>query len=43
MIDFPNRKIKWIGEEFCRRGKGRQESGSVCAGMPDLNSGPSEA
>ncbi len=28
-------------EEFCRR-KARQESGNVCAGMPDLNSGPAE-
>ena len=27
-------------QEFCRRGKARQESGSVCAGMPDINSGP---
>ena len=27
-------------EEFCRRGKARQESGSVRAGMPDRNSGP---
>ncbi len=27
-------------EEFCRRGKTRQESGSVRAGMPDLDSGP---
>ena len=30
-------------QEFCRRRKGRQESGSVCAGMPDLDSGPAEA
>ena len=29
-------------EEFCRRGKARQESGSVRAGMPDINSGPAE-
>jgi len=28
--------------EFCRRGKARQESGSVCAGMPDITSGPAE-
>ena len=27
-------------QEFCRRGKARQESGSVRAGMPDRNSGP---
>ena len=27
-------------EEFCRRGKARQESGRVRAGMPDINSGP---
>jgi transposase len=27
-------------EEFCRRGQLRQECGSACAGMPDLNSGP---
>jgi hypothetical protein len=27
-------------EEFCRRAKARQESGSVHAGMPDLDSGP---
>jgi transposase len=27
-------------QEFCRRGKARQESGSVHAGMPDLDSGP---
>ncbi|MGH9712042.1 MAG: IS110 family transposase [Candidatus Acidiferrales bacterium] len=27
-------------EEFCRRGQLRQKSGSVRAGMPDLNSGP---
>jgi transposase len=27
-------------QELCRRGKARQESGSVCAGMPDRNSGP---
>ena len=30
-------------QEFCRRGQARQESGSVRAGMPDLNSGPAEA
>ena len=30
-------------QEFCRRGKARQESGSIRAGMPDLNSGPGEA
>jgi transposase len=30
-------------QEFCRRGKARQESGCVRAGMPDLNSGPAEA
>jgi transposase len=30
-IDYP---------EFCRRGQSRQESGSACAGMPDLDSGP---
>ncbi len=30
-------------QEFCRRGKARQESGSVRAGMPDLNSGPAAA
>jgi transposase len=30
-------------QEFCRRGKARQESGSVHAGMPDINSGPAEA
>jgi hypothetical protein len=36
MIDFPNRKIKCIGEEFCVAERG----GSVCAGMPDLNGGP---
>jgi transposase len=29
-------------QEFCRRGKARQESGSVRAGMPDRNSGPAE-
>ena len=29
-------------QEFCRRGKARQESGSVCAGMPAINSGPAE-
>ena len=29
-------------EEFCRRGKARQENGSVRAGMPDRNSGPAE-
>ena len=29
-------------EEFCRRGKARQESGSVRAGMPDRNSGPAQ-
>jgi transposase len=29
-------------EEFCRRGKARQESGSVRAGMPDITSGPAE-
>jgi transposase len=27
-------------QEFCRRGKARQESGRVRAGMPDLDSGP---
>jgi transposase len=27
-------------QEFCRRGKARQESGSVRAGMPGINSGP---
>jgi transposase len=27
-------------EEFCRRGQARQESGSVRAGMPGINSGP---
>jgi len=27
-------------QEFCRRGKARQESGSVHAGMPDRDSGP---
>ena len=27
-------------EEFCRRGKARQESGSVRAGIPDLDCGP---
>jgi transposase len=27
-------------EEFCRRGQTRQKSGSVRAGMPDLDSGP---
>jgi transposase len=27
-------------QEFCRRAKVRQESGSVHAGMPDLDSGP---
>ena len=26
--------------EFCRRGQLRQECGSACAGMPDLDSGP---
>jgi transposase len=30
-------------EEFCRRGKARQESGSVRAGMPAINSGPAKA
>jgi transposase len=30
-------------QEFCRRGKARQESGSVRAGMPAINSGPAEA
>jgi transposase len=30
-------------QEFCRRGKARHESGSVCAGMPDITSGPAEA
>ena len=30
-------------QEFCRRGKTRQENGSVCAGMPDIPSGPAEA
>jgi transposase len=30
-------------QEFCRRGKARQENGSVCAGMPDITSGPAEA
>src|ERR1700723_3446914 len=29
-------------EEVCRRGKTRQENGSVCAGMPDITSGPAE-
>jgi transposase len=29
-------------EEFCRRGKGRQENGSVRAGMPAINSGPAQ-
>jgi transposase len=29
-------------QEFCRRGKARQESGRVRAGMPDRNSGPAE-
>jgi transposase len=27
-------------QEFCRRGKSRQECGSACAGMPDIDSGP---
>jgi hypothetical protein len=27
-------------QEFCRRGQSRQECGSACAGMPDLDSGP---
>jgi transposase len=30
-------------QEFCRRGKARQESGSVRAGMPDITSGPAES
>jgi transposase len=30
-IDYP---------EFCRRGQSRQECGSACAGMPDIDSGP---
>ena len=30
-IDYP---------EFCRRGQSRRESGSACAGMPDIDSGP---
>jgi transposase len=30
-------------QEFCRRGKARQESGSVCAGMSDITNGPAEA
>src|SRR6201987_3685174 len=30
-------------QEFCRRGKTRQENGSVHAGMPDRDSGPGEA
>jgi hypothetical protein len=30
-------------QEFWRRGKARQENGSVCAGMPDITSGPAEA
>ena len=30
-------------QEFCRRGKARQESGSVHAGMPAINSGPAES
>ena len=29
-------------QEFCRRGKARQESGSVRAGMPAINSGPAQ-
>jgi len=29
-------------QEFCRRGKARQESGSVRAGMPVTNSGPAQ-
>jgi len=29
-------------EEFCRRGKARQESGRVRAGMPAINSGPAQ-
>jgi transposase len=29
-------------EEFCRRGRMRQKNGGVCAGMPDINSGPAE-
>jgi hypothetical protein len=29
-------------EEFCRRGKARQEGGSVRAGMPAINSGPAQ-
>jgi transposase len=27
-------------QEFCRRGQSRQECGSACAGMPDIDSGP---
>jgi hypothetical protein len=30
-------------EEFCRRGKARQENDSVHAGMPDITSGPAES
>ena len=30
-------------QEFCRRGKARQESGSVRAGMSDITNGPAEA
>jgi len=29
-------------QEFCRRGKARQESGSVRAGIPAINSGPAQ-